>query len=135
MNSLFDICVLDNNKMLSSGLIRLLGWLCEEVKINTVEKKSPLKLLPIFELAWYHSILAPAQQSVLHTCLCSTHTHTHTHAPAHRHVRIHAAGAEFQKQSAKYRGKCSLQHTVRLSVKCDLVLDAVVSESRQFTGM
>lgn len=79
MNSLFDICVLDNNKMLSSGLIRLLGWLCEEVKINTVEKKSPLKLLPIFELAWYHSILAPAQQSVLHTCLCSTHTHTHTH--------------------------------------------------------
>lgn len=38
MNSLFDICVLDNNKMLSSGLIRLLGWLYEEVKINTVEK-------------------------------------------------------------------------------------------------
>lgn len=81
--------MLDNNKMLSSGVIRLdrLIMLRGKDKYNQKENSLEGDLVPVFELCCCGSGLGNAWCCVSHTCVHTpAHTHTQTHSQTCRHA-------------------------------------------------
>lgn len=124
--------MLDNNKMLSSGVIRLdrLIMLRGKDKYNQKENSLEGELVPVFELCRCGSGLANAWCCISHTCVHKpAHTHTHTHRDRDTFTNMQTRSSE---EPGEERSPLS---PVPFSERSDLLWEAVVSEPRQFTRM
>lgn len=127
--------MLDNNKMLSSGVIRLdrLIMLRGKDKYNQKENSLEGELVPVFELCRCGSGLANAWCCISHTCVHKpAHTHTHRQTETHSQTCRHAWCARSSEEPGEERSPLS---PVPFSERSDLLWEAVVSEPRQFTRM
>lgn len=90
--------MLDNNKMLSSGVIRLdrLIMLRGKDKYNQKENSLEGELVPVFELCRCGSGLANAWCCISHTCVHKpAHTHTHRDRDTFTNMQTRVVCTEF----------------------------------------